>query len=65
MQKLSHPLCLQCYKRGVLSFTKNVFTLDGFQNWKKLQEAKRGGSRANATEKPRGSGWLKICEENR
>ena len=33
--------CSQCYKRGVLSFTKkydSAFILDGFQNWKKGRE---------------------------
>ena len=55
-------------KESVLSFTKKyyiVFILDGFKNWKKLQGAKRGGSRADATEKAKGSGWLNICGENR
>ena len=69
MQQLSHPLCLQCYKRECVKFHKKkyyiVFILDGFKNWKKLQGAKRGGSRADATEKAKGSGWLKICGENR
>ena len=53
----------RCVKFHKKYYTVN--TLDVFQNWKKLQGVKRGGSRANVTEKPRGSGWLKICGKNR